>query len=108
MQSPAEKPKPAATPEPAADAQESPRRRSYAEQKEYEKMLRKMRKAVEEAEDEVSRIEKEIAEAEALMNTENPPADIYERHGKLNKQLENAISVWELAGIELEEYRDRK
>ncbi|MDE6581620.1 MAG: ABC transporter ATP-binding protein, partial [Duncaniella sp.] len=92
--------------EPAA--QESPRRRSYAEQKEYEKMLRKLRKAVEEAENEVSRIEKEIADAEALMNDANPPADIYERHGRLNKQLENAISVWELAGIELEEYQNRK
>ncbi|MDE6416436.1 MAG: hypothetical protein K2K68_05360, partial [Duncaniella sp.] len=92
--------------EPAA--QESPRRRSYAEQKEYEKMLRKLRKAVEEAENEVSRIEKEMANAEALMNDANPPADIYERHGRLNKQLENAISVWELAGIELEEYQNRK
>ncbi|MBD5344699.1 MAG: ABC-F family ATP-binding cassette domain-containing protein [Bacteroides sp.] len=95
---------------PAAEPQseESPRRRSYAEQKEYEKMLRKLRKSVEEAENEVSRIEQAIAEAEALMNTENPPTDIYERHGKLNKQLENAISVWELAGIELEEYQNRK
>ena len=95
---------------PAAEplSEESPRRRSYAEQKEYEKMLRKLRKSVEEAENEVSRIEQAIAEAEALMNTENPPTDIYERHGKLNKQLENAISVWELAGIELEEYQNRK
>lgn len=89
-------------------AQETPRRRSYAEQKEYEKMLRKLRKAVEEAETEVGRIEKEIAEAEALMSSGNPPADIYERHGRLNKQLENAISVWELAGIELEDYQNRK
>ncbi len=43
-----------------------------------------------------------------MMNDANPPADIYERHGRLNKQLENAISVWELAGIELEEYQNRK
>ncbi len=96
------------TPAAGPQSEESPRRRSYAEQKEYEKMLRKLRKSVEEAENEVSRIEQAIAEAEALMNTENPPSDIYERHGKLNKQLENAISVWELAGIELEEYQNRK
>ncbi len=105
-----EKPGKAAAPSPSAEKEkeEAPRRRSYAEQKEYEKMLRRLRKNVEEAENAVGRIEKEIAEAEALMNSENPPADIYERHGKLNKQLENAISVWELAGIELEDYQQSK
>ncbi|MDE6484263.1 MAG: ABC-F family ATP-binding cassette domain-containing protein [Duncaniella sp.] len=108
VQAPADKPKAKDQPSPEPTAQDSPRRRSYAEQKEYEKMLRKLRKAVDEAETEVGRIEKEIADAEALMNGGNPPADIYERHGRLNKQLENAISVWELAGIELEEYQNRK
>ncbi len=99
-----------ATPAPAASvakSDEAPRRRSYAEQKEHEKMVRKLKKAVDEAEAEVGRIEKEIADAEALMSSENPPADIYETHGRLTKKLENAISLWELAGINLEEFESR-
>ena len=30
------------------------------------------------------------------------PADIYDRHAELNKKLENAMSVWELACNDLE------
>lgn len=30
------------------------------------------------------------------------PADIYERHSELNKKLDNAMSLWEIACSELE------
>lgn len=75
---------------------------TYAQQREQEKLVRKARKKVEEAEAEVSRLETAIAEIEAEISAGNPPADIYERHAATTKQLENAMSIWELASMELD------
>ncbi len=75
---------------------------TYAQQREQEKLVRKARKKVEEAEVEVSRLETAIAEIEAEISAGNPPADIYERHAATTKQLENAMSIWELASMELD------
>ena len=83
--------------------QTSARKLSYTEQKEHEKLVRKARKKVEEAEAEVNRLEKEIADIEEIISAGNPPADIYDRHAKATKDLENAMSSWELASIEFEE-----
>lgn len=83
--------------------QTSARKLSYAEQKEHEKLVRKARKKVDEAEAEVNRLEKEIADIEEIISAGNPPSDIYDRHAKATKDLENAMSSWELASIEFEE-----
>lgn len=79
------------------------RKLSYAEQREHEKLVRKARKKVEEAEAEISRLEQEVADIESAISAGNPPADIYDRHATATKQLENAMSLWELASMELEE-----
>lgn len=84
-------------------AQQSGRKLSYAEQREREKLVRKARKKVEEAEVEISRIEQAIAEIEYVIAAGNPPADIYDRHASTTKQLENAMSLWELASMEYDE-----
>lgn len=84
-------------------AQQSERKLSYAEQREREKLVRKARKKVEEAEAEISRIEQAIAEIEYVIAAGNPPADIYDRHASTTKQLENAMSLWELASMEYDE-----
>ena len=101
------KPKDADTPgdTPASTAQATPAQRklSYAEQREHEKLVRKARKKVEEAEAEISRLEQEVADIESTIAAGNPPADIYDRHATATKQLENAMSLWELASMELEE-----
>ena len=86
-----------------ASADAAPRKLSYAEQREHEKLVRKARKKVEEAEAEIARLEKEVADIEATISAGNPPADIYDRHASATKQLENAMSLWELASMELEE-----
>ncbi|MCM1356662.1 MAG: ABC-F family ATP-binding cassette domain-containing protein [Staphylococcus sp.] len=84
--------------------QDAPTRKlSYAEQREHEKLVRKARKKVEEAEAEIARLEGEIAEIESTIAAGNPPADIYDRHAATTKQLENAMSLWELASMEYEE-----
>ena len=94
---------PASTSSAPASTEPSQRKLSYAEQREHEKLVRKARKKVEEAEAEIARLEKEVADIEATISAGNPPADIYDRHAAATKQLENAMSLWELASMELEE-----
>ena len=72
-------------------------RLSYAEQREREKALRRARKKVEEAEAEVSRLEGEVKAIEDEMNGGNVSPEIFKRHAEATKNLENAMSVWELA-----------
>lgn len=85
----------------------APRKLSYTEQREREKMLRKANKKVEEAETCIAKIEAEIAEVEAQIASGNLPEGIYDRHAKLNRDLETAMSLWELAGQEAEELTAR-
>ncbi len=82
--------------------QQSAGKLSYAQQREHDKLVRKARKKVEEAEAEVGRLEQEVADIEKEISAGNPPADIYERHAATTKQLENAMSLWELASMELD------
>ena len=90
--------------QPEATPQDTPRKMSYAEQREHDKLVRKARKKVEEAEAEVGRLEQEVSDIEAIIAAGNPPADIYERHADATKQLENAMSLWELASLEFESF----
>ncbi len=95
-----DKPKETAPDKPAA-------RLSYAEQREREKTLKKAQKRVDDAENEITRLESEIASIEAEISAGNTTPDIFERHANATKALENAMSLWELAGMELEELKQR-
>ena len=75
---------------------------SYAEQKEREKLIKRAKKAVVEAEAEISRIELQIEELENKIATGEYTQDIFDEHAKMQKQLEEAMNHWELASIELE------
>jgi ATP-binding cassette subfamily F protein 3 len=75
----------------------SARKLSYAEQRERDKMLKRSAKKVEEAEAEITRIEAEIAATEAKIAAGEIEGDIFERHARLNRDLENAMSLWEIA-----------
>jgi len=81
----------------ASPQAESPRKISYAEQRERDKMLKRSAKKVEEAEAEITRIEAEIAATESRIAAGEVEGDIFDRHARLNKELENAMSLWELA-----------
>lgn len=82
-------------------------RRSYAEQREHEKIVRKARKKVEDAEAEIARLETEVKSIEDQLATGTvTDPEIYTRHAEANKALENAMSVWELASMELEELQN--
>ncbi|MDO5332553.1 MAG: ABC-F family ATP-binding cassette domain-containing protein [bacterium] len=98
---------PAGRPETQADGP-APRRLSYAEQKEREKMLRKARKKVEDAEAAVGNLEKEIADIEArIASGDFGDNDIYSLHQQRTREMENALSLWELASQELDELTAR-
>ncbi len=75
---------------------------SYAEQRELQKMQKRARKKVEDAEAEIARLEAAIADAEQQMADGRTDNEIIETHASLNKKLENAMSIWELASEEFE------
>ncbi|MDE6453387.1 MAG: hypothetical protein K2L27_04205, partial [Muribaculaceae bacterium] len=56
---------------------------------------------------EITRLEGEIASIEAAIAAGDTAPDIYDRHAAATKALENAMSLWELAGMELEELKER-
>lgn len=77
---------------------------SYAEQRENDKILKRAKKKVEDAEAEIARLEKEVKDIEDTIAAGNiSDSSIYDKHAEANKALENAMSVWELASMELEE-----
>ena len=107
-----EKSAPVASPLPQTSAATSPqatqpRKLSYAEQRERDKMLRKASRKVEEAEAEISAIEADIASIEADIAAGKVEGDIFDRHARRNRDLETAMSLWELASQELDELRTR-
>ncbi len=78
------------------------RKLSYAEQREHDKLVRRAEKKVKDAEAEIAAIEAEIAEIEAKIAAGETEVDIFNHHQQANKRLENAMSLWELASMELE------
>ena len=77
---------------------------SYAEQKEREKLIKRVKKAVVEAEAEISQIELQIEELENKIATGEYTQDIFDEHAKMQKQLEEAMTQWEQASLELEKF----
>ena len=81
------------------------RKLSYAEQREREKSIRRMEKKVSDAEKHINDIETEIAGIEARISSGDVTPEIFTEHQKKIKELENAMSMWELASMELETFR---
>ena len=100
---PVKEKQPAAAEEKQPQAQQ--RKLTYAEQREHEKMVKRARRKVEEAEAEIARIETEIADVEGKIAAGETDAEIFNRHAALTKSLENAMSLWELASMELENFK---
>ena len=92
-----------AQPAPAPDSR-TERKLSYAEQREREKALRKATKRVEEAEAAVGAREEAINAIEARISSGEA---IYDEHAAAIKELENAMSVWEMAQMELDQLKEQ-
>ncbi len=98
-----EEPKTAA----AAENKPSATKLTYAEQRERDKTLKRAAKKVEEAEQAVAQCETELAAIEERIAAGEVEGDIFERHAAATKAVENAMSVWELARMELDELKNR-
>lgn len=95
---------PKAAAQPAQEQTQTARRISYAEQREKQKQLKRLQKKVEEAEAEISRIEGEIAEIEQKLAAGDTNPELYTLHAQRTKQLENAMSLWELASMDVDAF----
>ena len=80
-------------------------RLSYEQQKEQQKKVRRLEKAVEQCEARIGELEAAVKMLEDQLATPEGAADvsIYERHGALKKQLDEAVNAWEEVSLELEE-----
>lgn len=91
----------------AAESKPSASKLTYAEQRERDKTLKRAAKKVEEAEQAVAQCETELASIEERIAAGEVEGDIFERHAAATKAVENAMSVWELAQMELDEIKNR-
>ncbi len=76
---------------------------SYEQKKEQEKLLRKLRKAVESVEEELAKVEKEIADYDARFAVATEyNADDYAKYDALKQRYDHLMHEWEKAVYELE------
>ena len=91
----------AKTETPAAPA---PQRKSYQEMKEMEKLARKARKKIADAEAAVAAVEEKLKAVEDRFAAGESSEDLIKEHAALKKEQENAMSLWELAVMEGEQF----
>ena len=90
----------------AVNSSQSAGKLSYAEQKEREKLIRKVEKEVAKHENAIAEIEEKInAIEERLATGEAVDSSVYTEHADLQKSLENVMALWEAACEELERVR---
>lgn len=97
---------PTKSPSPNQDTSQSdisPQKLSYAEQREREKATRRARKRMEEAENEVMRLEEAKSAIEDRFAAGEASDELYKAHADTLKDLENAMNTWEQATMEYEE-----
>ena len=76
---------------------------SYEQKKEQEKLIRKLRKAVESIEEELAKVEKEIADYDARFAVATEyNADDYAKYNALKEHYDRLMHEWEKASYELE------
>lgn len=81
-------------------------RMTYTEQREREKMVKRAEKKVKDAEADIASIEQEIADTESKIAAGETSNEIFETHAALQKKLDNAMSLWEIDTIDLEELKE--
>lgn len=73
------------------------RKLSYAEQKERDKILKKAQKAIDIAEQNVMQLEEKLAGIEEKLALGDTSAELLEQYASVQKEMENAMSMWEIA-----------
>ena len=88
----------------AAPTPAAPQPKSYQEMKEMEKLARKARKKIADAEAAVSAVEEKLKAVEDRFAAGESSEDLIKAHAALKKEQENAMSLWELAVMEGEQF----
>ncbi len=80
---------------------------SYEERKEQARVLKRMEKQVSEKENQIEQLEKDIAQLEKILSQPEHAADVslFQKHGELNKQLEQTMESWEELSSEYEKMK---
>ncbi len=78
---------------------------SYAEQRERDRVVRRASKKAEDAEAAVGVAEATLAEIEKQIADGSADPEIYNRHAEAAKNVENAMNIWELAQMELDDLK---
>lgn len=83
-------------------------KRSYQEQKEFNRKLRKLERETEEAEKKVEGLENKIADMEKKLATPEGAADmdLLQQYLEVKAKLDRALNNWERLALELEEYNN--
>ena len=78
---------------------------TYEQQKEQQKLIRRLEKSVADCEARIEKLEADIAALEEQRATPEGAADmtLYEKHTALKKQLDTVVEEWETTSVELEE-----
>lgn len=84
-------------------AEQKNRKLTYAEQKERAKMISKAEKAVKKEEERIAELEEKVKELETRIAAGDASPDTLAAYDKATKDMENAMSLWELAQQQLEE-----
>lgn len=90
----------------SASGMKPDRKLTYAEQKERARMLSKAEKAVRESENKIAELEELQKELEAKIAAGDTANETLEAYARSGKDIENAMSVWELAQMELESLKN--
>lgn len=83
------------------------RKLTYNEQRERDKALKRQAKKAEDAENEVGRREAELAEIETKIAAGDVSPEIFEAHAMASKEVENAMSLWEIAQQEYDQLKEQ-
>lgn len=80
---------------------------SYAEQRERDKAIRRAEKKIKDDETRISELEAAVKLIEKKISEGNSQPEIFAQHAEATKNLENAMSVWELDSLELEDIKNK-
>ncbi|PXV65068.1 ATP-binding cassette subfamily F protein 3 [Dysgonomonas alginatilytica] len=82
---------------------------SYEERKELNRLIKRLERQISDIEQKIERMELEKASLEETLATPEGSSDpaLFEKHGKMTKDIENEMSTWELITMELEEMKTR-
>jgi ATP-binding cassette, subfamily F, member 3 len=80
---------------------------SYEARKEFNKLVRRLEKTVEQCESRIESLEKQVAQTEEKLMSSDGSANLalHQIHGKVKKELEECMAQWEQATIDLDEMK---